>query len=184
MAITRSFRLFYLAHLSHPAADRILYRAIQRCQARRILQLGIGTGQQALRMIEVAGHCGRPDDVQFTAVDRFETRTVDDGPGLTLRSAYRMLRATRARVRLVPGDPLDELPLRANDLGQFDLLVFSREMDPGRSARAWFFVPRLLYASSLLYLESLRSDGTPALRLVAPDEIRSLAFVTARRRAA
>jgi predicted O-methyltransferase YrrM len=184
LAITRRFRLFYLSYLSHPATDRILYRAIQRHSIRKILELGIGTGQRALRMIEVAGHCGRPEGVHFTAVDRFETRTVDDGPGVTLRSAYRMLRGTGARVRLVPGDPLEELPRRANDLGQFDLVVFSREMEPSRSARAWFFVPRLLHARSLLYLESLHSDGTMALQLIAPQAIRALATASVRRRAA
>ena len=94
------------------------------------------------------------------------------------------------QVRLLPGDAIEELPLRANDLGQFDLLVFSREMDPGQgcagvsSARAWFFVPRLMHAKSLLYLESPLPDGTPALRLVTPQEIRSFAGASARRRAA
>ncbi len=172
-------RIFYLSHLSKPTKDRPLYRAIHRQKARRILELGIGIGYRAVRMIEVANHGHPVGEIQFTGLDPFEARSAADGPGVTLKMAHRLLCATGARIQLIPGDPLAGLSRAANALGQFDLVVVSPRMDPRQLARVWFYVPRLLHERSEVFLERLLPGGQVSLRLVAHSEIEALAVVAA-----
>jgi len=51
----RPLRELYWCRLSNPASDRPLYRHVCRARPKRILELGIGRAQRALRMIALAG---------------------------------------------------------------------------------------------------------------------------------
>ena len=177
-------RIFYFSHLSTPPSNRLIYRAILRHQTRKIVELGIGTGARAGRMIEVAAqHYPRPQ-IELTAIDPFEARSAADGPGVSLKKAHRLFRATGAHVRLVPGDPLAGLARVANALGQVDLLVVSARLDPQSMARAWFYVPRLLHERSEVFLETLHAAGRTSVRPVSRAEVENLANAGTRRRAA
>ncbi|OHB68792.1 MAG: hypothetical protein A2V70_19095 [Planctomycetes bacterium RBG_13_63_9] len=184
MPNTSRLRLIYLLYFSQPSEYRPVYRAIHRQQARKILQLGLGIGQTALRMIEVAGRLTPLRQIHFAAVDPFDARSAADGPGVTLKMAHRLLTSTGARVHLVPGYPSVELARVANSLGQVDLLVLSARQNLRDSDRAWFYVPRLLHERSQVFLERLLPGGSTALRLVPRGEIDALAAAAARRRAA
>jgi len=184
LSSTARLRIYYLSYLSNSAGDRPAYRAILDHRVRKILELGIGIGLRATRMIEVARHCNPGREIQFTAIDPFEARSAADGPGLSLKKAHRLLGATGARVRLVPGDPLTGLARMANALGQVDLVVISSRHDPRCLSRAWFYVPRLLHERSQVFLESAPSFGKRSLRLISRSEIENLAAVGTRRRAA
>jgi len=184
--ITARLKLFYFSHLSKPATDRTIYRAIGRYRVRKILELGIGVGQRAVRMIRVAGLLNPIRQVHFVGMDLFESGPGASGPSIPLKAAYRLLHGTGARVQLVPGDPIDSLAQTANALRQVDLLIFTSRLDPTRLDRAWFYVPRLLHEQSQVYVENRLPDGGISLKRVAPQEIRNLAAVAAcaRRRAA
>lgn len=184
MAIISRLKLFYFSYLSNPPTDRVIYRTIHRQRVRRIVELGIGCGQRAKRMIEVASLTTPPREILFTGMDLFEDRPDANGPRVPLRAAYRMLRGTGARVRLVPGHPLEGLARTANDLGQIDLLIMSPGLDPRQLARAWLFVPRLLHERSQVFVEHLLPDGKTKLQRVAGSEIRTMAAAAMRRRAA
>lgn len=184
MSNTSRLRAFYLSYLSSPAKDRLVYREINRHEGRQILELGIGIGQRAVRMIETAARFHRPRDIRYTAVDLFEARSAADGPGVTLKMAHRLLTSTGAAVQLVPGDPETALSRVANTLGQIDLLVVSRLLDPRRLAKAWFYVPRLLHAQSRVLVEELRPGGKTSMRVLGHDQIETLAATAAGRRAA
>ena len=140
MPTTSRLRAFYLSYLSTPGGDRPVYRAILRHQARSFLELGIGIGQRAVNMIEIAGRFCPPRQLRFTGIDPFEARGAVDGPGVTLKMAHRLLTTTGARIQLVPGPPDVALARCANALGQVDLVVISSRLDPHRLSRAWFFV--------------------------------------------
>src|ERR1700722_2539615 len=114
--LVRQLRYLYLAFFSKPVCDRRLYRHIRRHKSQRILDLGVGTMQRALRLIEVAAEAG-PKQVSYTGIDLFEMRSESDGPGVSLKLAHRELQATGARVRLVPGNARSALPQSANSLG-------------------------------------------------------------------
>ena len=181
---TGHLRLLYFCYLSKPAGDRLIYREIRRHRVRRILELGIGSGQRAARMIEIAGQFSPLREIRFTGVDLFEARSAVDGPGVTLKMAHRLLRATGARVQLIPGDPSTALARAANNLGQLDLVVISPRLDPRRLAHAWFYVPRLLHERSQVFLERILPGGGTSLRLLARSEIETLAAAAVSRRAA
>ena len=79
MSSARRLKTIYLSHFSTPASDRLVYRTICRLRAGKILELGIGAGRRAMRMIDVARHCNPIGQVQFTAIDPFEARSTADG---------------------------------------------------------------------------------------------------------
>ena len=135
-------------------------------------------------MIEVAALRKPLDEIQFTGIDLFESRSSADGPGVTLKMAHRLLTATGARVQVVPGDPLSGLSRVANTLGQIDLIIFSPRLNPKQLARAWFYVPRLLHDRSQVLVEELLPGGRTSSRLVPRNEIDALAAAASPRRAA
>ena len=185
MSIISKLRLSYLCHFSKPQANRPVYRAIRRRHVRKIVELGVGDGRRALRMIEVARQAlPESDTVHYVGMDRFEGRTAEDGPGLALKTAHQMLRQESVRVQLVPGDPSIGLIRLANSLGKVDLLIVPAEFDEPAFARAWFFVPRMLHEHSLVFVEGQSSDGQRWLRPRPRHEIDRLASVGVGRRAA
>lgn len=173
---------FYYSYLAAPRSDGALFQAIRRNRPRRVLELGIGTGSRAVRLIRMAQRHHAEGDVRYIGLDLFEARTACDGPGITLKLAYRMLRATGARIQLLPGEPLETLARAANNLGTIDLAVFSARLDPRLLAETWFYVPRLLNPSSEVFMETELAGGRCAIRRVEPGELASMAAT--RRRAA
>ncbi len=182
MSALGTLQALYYCHLATPGSDRVLYRALRRGGGRRILELGIGSGSRAVGLIRMAQRCHAADEVCYIGLDPFEARTARDGPGITLKLAYRMLRATGAQVRLLPGEPLAVLAHAANAIGTVDLAVFSARLDPQLLAETWFYVPRLLHPRSEVYLETNLPGNRQSVRRVEPDELAALA--APRRRAA
>ncbi len=159
----------YLAYFSKPKSDRQIYRTIRRQQVRSILELGIGNGRRALRMIATI-KAWQPDvRPQYTGVDLFEARQLvqsgDDGGqlkikptvGLSLKQAFRLLKGTGARIQLAPGDPCEALTRLSNMLHSVDLVIISHDQDADALDRAWFYLPRMLHDRSLILQESV--DG-------------------------
>jgi hypothetical protein len=184
LSIINRLKFFHFLHFSATDTDRPVYQAIRRDQVRSILELGVGDGQRALRMIQVAAMDVPVAEVCFTGIDPFEAQQAPGEPSLPLKAAFRMLRETGARVRLLPGDLLDTLIQNANRLGQVDLLILSRHLPPEQLTQAWFFVPRLLHGRSLVYLEKQSGKGEVSLQPVMHQEIKTMAAAAMRRRAA
>ncbi len=134
-------------------------------------------------MIDAAAAQSPRCNIQYTGLDLFEARCDADGPGMSLKAAYRTLRATGARIRLVPGDPLGELARVANSLGKIDLLIFSACLDAS-SLRAWWFVPRLMHEHTRVCVEERSADGTTKMQWKTRAEIDQLASAGVHRRAA
>jgi predicted O-methyltransferase YrrM len=187
-------KYLYLAYFSQPAVDRVLYRTIRRHKVRRILEIGVGDGARAQRMIALALRHRPAEPVEYTGIDLFEARRNQDGAGVSLKLAHRMLSQTDARIRLVPGDAFSALSRTANTLANTtDLIVISADQDAESLAKAWFYVPRMLHTQSLVYREEVTESRTAdvvvkapakALRLVLRAEIDALARPQSRRRAA
>jgi hypothetical protein len=177
-------KIIYLLYLSKPSSDRLIYRAIVRKKVRRILELGIGEGKRALRMIDAAARLAPRAEIQYVGMDLFEARNETDGPGLSLISAHRVLKQSGAWIKLIPGDPLNNLARMANDLGQFDLLIFSPQFKTHRLNPNWFFVPRLLHAQSMVYMESKLPGGANAMQVVSHRAIDQWAAKSVRWKAA
>lgn len=184
MSSPSRLRLFYLLHLSKPAVNRAVYREVRRLKARKIVELGIASGERALRMLELAAEFHQPRDLHYVAVDLFEDRPAGEGPGLLLKEAHRQLKASGARVQLVPGTPLEGLAREANSLGKADLIVISPQPDARQLTQTWFYIPRLLHERSVVLLETCDQDESPTIRAIERSEIELLAGLAGRRKAA
>ena len=183
-SLTR-LRYLYLAYFSKPVGDRVLYRAIRRVRARRILEIGIGSPARTLRLVDLARRGAGAEAVRYAALDPFEARAADKPRGMTLKETHQLLSSTRAQVQLIPGEVAQALARAANALQNMDLVVISADYDGASLGEAWFYVPRMLHARSRVYLESRLPErpGT-SLRLMAASEIERLAAGCRRRRTA
>ena len=183
MAGLSRLRLFYLLHLSKPASDRLVYREIRRLKPRKVVELGIGTGERTVHVIEVLKEFHEVRDIHYTGIDLFEARTAADGPGISLRAAHCLLKATGARIQLVPGTVREALSRIANGVSQVDVLVISGHIPAEQLTQAWFFLPRMIHARTQVFQETLSPGGGTAMRLLAAQEVEQLAAQGQRRAA-
>lgn len=184
MSLIGQLRLFHSCYFSKPSAYRPIYRAIRRSHPRKIVELGIGDGRRALRMIAVAKLTLAGRDIQYVGLDRFEDQAESAGLRLTLKEAHRLFGGAGVRARLVPGDPPESLVRVANSLGKVDMLILPAGMDAPAMARTWFFVPRMLHQDSIVFIERAEPDGRLRLDVLPPQTIDGLAAAGSLRRAA
>lgn len=184
MSTTSRWKTFYLTHLAKPAADRLVYRTILQEKIGRIVELGIGDGSRALRMIDAAARNHELQNIQYIGVDLFEGRSASDGPGLMLIEAHRLLKQTGVKIKLLPGDPCEMLVRSANMLNGIDLLLLSSPLEAESLERMWFFVPRMLHERSIVLLESADAKGEKSFRRIELSEINQWAANSYRRKAA
>jgi hypothetical protein len=178
------FQLFYLLHLSQPAADRPIYRTLKDRPVRSIVEFGVENGQRALRMLDLASTHVPANEIRYTGVDLFEARTEPKGASLSLKEAHRQLKATGAKIQLLPGDPFMALSRAANTLTGIDLVVISASQDADALARSWFYLPRMLHGRSQVFLQQCSAKGEIAVRELTMGEIADLAGAALRRQAA
>jgi hypothetical protein len=162
----------YLASFSQPKAERRLFRAIRRQKIRKIVELGVGSGRRAIRLIEVAQRYAGAEPVHYTGIDLFEARST--GTPLPLKTAFQLLKPTAARVQLIPGDPRTALARAANSLVGTELVIISADQPADSLARAWFYLPRMLAATALVCREEVVGESM-ALRTLPRLEIERLA---------
>ena len=183
--LLNSCRLFYLAHFSQPAKDRVIYRAIRRGKVRSVLELGMGDAVRSSRMIEAIKWTGGVAGVYYTGIDLFELSAAAGQNKLSLKAAHCKLKPTGARIRLVPGDLLTALAQAANEIGPCDLIVISADQAGESLTKAWFYIPRLLHPSTHVFVERADGEKTPAsFELLPHDEVRRLAQASVPRRTA
>jgi hypothetical protein len=180
-------RYYYLTWFSQPAADRPLYQTVAKRPLRSIVEIGVGNAVRARRLLEMAvkpEHASEP--LRYTGIDLFEARD-KKSPGLTLKEAYAQLKTEHVKLQLLPGDPLAALSRSANSLSGTDVLIISLDQIGESLDQAWRFVPRMLHANSLVYLEREgKKAGETKFDVISLAEISRLATESKRatRRAA
>lgn len=182
MSAANGLKALWLAYLSQPAGDRILYRTIRKRKVRRIVEIGIGGGERALRMISLAQRYRPAAEVRYTGIDWFEARAHDASEGMSLKQAYRLLRGTSARIHLVPSDAHEAFARVANALSGNELIVISSDEPAESLGRIWFFLPRML-APGALVLFSQTGEPNRTWRPMSLAEIQSLGAAPRRRAA-
>ncbi len=170
----------YLVYLSQPATDRAIYRLIDKRPIRSILELGVGDGVRAERMIAVASR--QDAELLYTGIDLFEDRPAG-APQIALKQAYQQLRQQHVKVRLVPGDPFDALARIANETSGIDLVVVAGDQDPEAMARAWLFLPRMIHDDTLVLSQAADAQGRLAdFSQLTRQQVDELAGLRGRRR--
>ena len=91
-------------------------------------------------------------------MDLFEAAAGPYSPSLSLKQAYRLLRATGARVHLVPADAVQSLVRTANALPGNELVVASADWIAERMSDAWHYIPRMLAPTALLFAAETIGD--------------------------
>jgi len=155
-------RRIWLSRFSRPATERPLYRHVLRSRPRRLLELGLGLLGRTERLLRAGG-----GDLQYVGLDRFESRTASDPPGVSLKQAHRRLHGL-GRVQLVPGNADASLARLCNHLGVFDLVVVSADTDERHLERCWFFLQRLTGPATTLFLESRTAAASAWTTLTKP----------------
>ena len=172
------------AQFTQTAEDRPLFRIIRERKVRSILEIGVGTAERTQRILEAATRNRPVGGVCYAGIDLFEARE-DRTTGLSLKQVHRLLKPTKAKVRLVPGDPYSALSRVANSLAGTELVIISADQPSDSLHRAWFYMPRVLAADATVFIES--SDpktGEPMLQLLSRHEVESLAAKARPRRVA
>ena len=159
MSILNRLKSIHLNYFSTPSAERLVFRVIAKQRICSMVELGIGTGQRSRRMIEQAQRSSPVAEIRYTGVDAFEGRDSEVAVGLPLIEVHRMLKATSARVQLVPGDPFTALARTANSLPGTDLVLISADQDAESVSRAWFYLPRMLHDASVVLVESIEQPA-------------------------
>jgi hypothetical protein len=177
------FKYTRLAFLAQPKADRQLYRLLKRQQVARIVEIGIRTIERTASLIEVAQRFAPEGNVAYTGLDWFDARPAEQSP-LTLKQTHTALKGTSAKVRLVPGAPAQSLVAVANAHQNTQLLLIASSVTDEELESAWYYVPRMLRAESLIMREWVNREGEPAYRQISVSDLADRAESAARRRAA
>ena len=183
MATANWFRYAYLAHVSRPKSVRQLFRLVKRHRFSRIVEVGISDMQRAVALVEVAQRFAGEQTISYTGIDWFDARSHELAP-LKLKDAYRVLRATGANVRLVPGSPSASLVTCANAHANTDFIVIASSVEDCELERAWFYVPRMLHAASIVLREGRNADGEPIFMPIASKQLNAWAAAAGSRKAA
>lgn len=117
------FQSLYLTRFSSPAENRKVYQAVCRIKPTTILEFGIQRGERSVNMLELAKRFHRAESIQYCCVDPFEGRMPEDGPGLSLRKAYKVFTKTNVRLKTVPDSPVESLRHVAGLIQAAELLI-------------------------------------------------------------
>lgn len=183
MAAANWFRYAYLAHIARPTGHRQLFRLAKRHQLCRIVEVGVSDIARTTSLIEVAQRFATDQKVWYTGIDWFESRPSEQAP-LSLKEAYRVLRATGANIRLVPGAPAASLAAAANAHQNTDLLLIAPYVSESDLMGAWFYVPRMLHEQTVILNEHRGSDGQPSFASLTRSQVADWAVRDSARRAA
>lgn len=137
--------------------ERKLVRDLRPLAPRQILMIGLGDGQEALEVIEVAKQAHPQEPIGFTGLDLFEAANCSDMQ-LSLRDAYRVLRGTGAEVRLIPGAPQLSLPAYANHVQGLDVAIITWPVDQSEET-LWKYLPRMLAANATVFFRLESAAG-------------------------
>ena len=141
---------------------------------RSIVELGIDLSGRTQRVLEVAAWRKETQPLRYTGVDQFEARPTNHSP-LPLKRAFHDLRATGAKVQLVPGDPFSALVRTANSLSGTDLLIVAADQDRDALERSWMYIPRMLHAQSLIFVQEPGQAGKDFWRQLRYEDVQKLA---------
>jgi hypothetical protein len=158
LRLATTLRYLYLSYLSKPAADRRLYRIVRDLRPHRMLEIGIGSMDRTLRLLDFAQRVNGGEAVRYAAIDLFEARSASQSK-LSLKEAHRVLKGATSQAQLIPGDPSGALARVANSLPNLDLVMISGDSDDASLEGAWFFLPRMLHDHSVVLRQRPGADG-------------------------
>ena len=153
-----NLKYIYLVSFSKPKCDRAVYRSIAKSKATSILEIGMGDADRTEKMIRVAKKFSGSGGVRYTGVDGFES---NPSSTLTLKQCHRRLQDPDVKLQLVPGEIYSSLHRIANNHMRTDIVVISAGYDPDSLENSWFYMPRMLHATSTVFVQDPQDDQAP-----------------------
>lgn len=168
------FQSMHLSHFSSPPENRVVYQAVNRAKPKTILEFGIQRGVRSVNVLELAKRFHKTSEIKYCCVDPFELRSVEDGPGLSLRKAYKMLAKTGVRVLTVPGSPGEGLRHLSDTIQNVDLMIVATPSLEWTSVYAPDLTG-LVGPDGIVFMGTSTPSGKPfEMKKYAVEEFRSL----------
>jgi hypothetical protein len=184
MAAIGPLKYAYLAYFSQPKSQRVIYQQIKKLGVKRIVEVGIGSIERAVQMINVAQRFSSDKSITYTGFDWFEEREAGQSP-LPLIHAHRQMQLCGAKARLVPGFPPATLPQIANSLQRTDLMLISHLVDDAALERTWFYMPRMCHPTTVILREQLEpSTGGVTFARLSLEDLQRRSLIRKSRKAA
>lgn len=170
------FQRFFLTNLSSPASDRPLWKHLLATPVTSILQLGMGSGQQTIKVLELVT-AQKPDaQIRFAGVDLFESSS-QPSQHLKLKDAHRLCAEVGVKAYLVPGDFRLALPRIAVTIQPSDLVIVNQPFHSDAAdyelLNAW--LPRLVHPSSVVFAKNGKSGSQIRVEIASICQVRKAA---------
>jgi hypothetical protein len=147
----------YWRYLSKPACERTLFLYVLENPIASILEIGIGAGDRARRLIPLCTKASDVSYIRYAGVDRFESAPAGT-PHLNLKQAHRMLAELGVKAHLIPGETKSALTRVAHSVLPSDLIIIDGEWnlqsESGEAIRDW--LPRLCHGNSVIFATSVQ----------------------------
>lgn len=148
---------FRKTRMSKPAEERAMYQATQGRQFRSVLEVGVGDGSRALRLVDWLQRQA-DGEIRYAAIDMFEA-----GEGPALKSFHAQMGSVGAKPLPIPGTLASGLPRVAHTLGAVDLVLFSFDIPELTGVVTQNFLPRIIESKSVVLLTDDESGALYAL---------------------
>ena len=145
---------------------------IRKHKCRKILEIGVYTGENARTMIEAALHSAPPREVEYYGFDFFR--------GTRLQEVQRKLEQTGCTIRLFKGDTVVTLPRVVATLPMMDIIF----IDAGKSfteARSdWDHAQALMHDDTTVFVHNVDFSGVRSMVDAIPRSLYSVEVFHAR----
>jgi hypothetical protein len=158
VSFLQRWKYWYLCNFSKPVANRLLYKRLKETAVQSIVEIGVGMGERIAEVSNVATLLRPNTRLRYTGIDLFEGRP-QGAAGLELREAHRRFSALGLKVQLAPGDAYSALTRLANSLADTDWIFISADQDPQVVNRALRYLPRMMGANSIVFIEERSATG-------------------------
>lgn len=158
----------YWRYLSKPANERDLFLHVLENPISSILEIGIGSGERAKRVLPLCTKSEGVAQIRYAGVDPFESATAGQ-PHLNLKQAHRMLAELGVKAHLIPGEPQSALSRVVSLVQPSDLILIDGDWENGSDAskaiQTW--LPRLSHSGTAIFAS--KSVGGPLVRQATPE---------------
>lgn len=135
---------FRTTRLSKPAEERSLYQATHKRSVHSVLQVGVGDGARATKLVQWLDRQGS-SELRYAAIDMFEAEG-----GIALKDFHALLKGVGAKPLLVPGTLAMGLPRVVSTIGTVDLLLLNTDVDAFDDPIAQSFLSRIVHEETIV----------------------------------
>ncbi|XZE53997.1 hypothetical protein SH139x_005778 [Planctomycetaceae bacterium SH139] len=158
MSLARFWSTIKLLHLSQPAGDRALYRAVRGRQIGSVLEVNVGTAARSQQLVQWLRLLGNQEAFRYVAVDAYES----GGAGhISLKSFHSVMGKLGVKPLPIPemGNLSVALTRVAHTIGAVDLVILDCPPSEFVMGPVATILPRLVGPNSLVMAQAADVEG-------------------------